>query len=969
MAKSNFIVRGGANFNPLYQELNNAQKKLNGFKTGIGNTLKGVGALFGGIAVGRTVKDFVSTAMRTETMAVAMNSVARASGYATSALSEHKKAVMDMGIAEQESMQILTRFMQAQLDTAEASRLARVAQDAAVIANMNSSEAAEQMTEAIAKQRPELLSAFGMTKNMNEIYKDFAKTIGKTTKQLTNADKKQAMLNYIISEGNKIAGTYEASMGVVGKKISSLPRYWDTLKNAIATPLALPGLGVAVENITNSLKNATAWAENNSVTLQRWGYTLQGIVSGVTNAFGFLTQSIANNWNVIRATASGLLTYAFAAKVVAEATKAWRIINLALQGSLLQKIPILSGVSTAIGMYRVQMHLAAASGVALTGVLAKLRVALFVVNSLLGPVGWAVLGVSAAVGIGTSLWSRYGKSLDKVNEANKQLVFGDFHKAQQDMPNTAKASTNAIKDQADAIEKAGKAAKGSVAGFDEINQLADNIDSDSGAGIDIPGLDLAGMDIGEGLEDLKPTLKGFWGWIKQGVANMWGGVKENWNKFWGWVKSWGLWQWFADKWGDLKNVVAAFWGGLANIVATALSGVISVNQTILRELWSLLQSYWGNIVTLAVGLFGSVYDYIIGTWENIRRTTSTIWGAIWGFLKGQWNTITTFGGDIFGTLRDLVLGKIDLRTAVSQIWGAITTFFSDTWGNIKTLGETIWKGLKSFFITQWNLIKTQASTIWEAIKTFFVDNWEATKTSANNIWGAVETFFLDTWDAIKNTTIELWTEVLGFLGINWNQIKEKASEVWEGVKSIIVGLTTNIRDQIVNVWSETKDRLIDFWEGIKQGAKDKWDGVKDVIKNAINGIIGLINRLIEQWNSLKFEVPSVNIGGKTFGGYTIGVPQIPPITPLAKGGITNGPMLAMVGDNPGGREVVSPLDDLMDMISSAVGNAVVAAMQFTSGNQQGDVVIQLDGTTLARVLNPYSTKETSRIGPAMIKEG
>lgn len=45
------------------------------------------------------------------------------------------------------------------------------------------------------------------------------------------------------------------------------------------------------------------------------------------------------------------------------------------------------------------------------------------------------------------------------------------------------------------------------------------------------------------------------------------------------------------------------------------------------------------------------------------------------------------------------------------------------------------------------------------------------------------------------------------------------------------------------------------------------------------------------------------------------------IPALAKGGITNGEMLALVGDNPGGREVVSPLDDLMGMIQTAVNES------------------------------------------------
>ena len=152
-------------------------------------------------SLGGAITDFINTAARTEVLDVAMKSVARASGYSTQALQEHRKAVMDLGIAEQEATQILTRFMQAQLDTADAAKLARVAQDAAVISGTNSSQAAEQMTEAIAKQRPELLSAFGMTRNMNEIYKDYAGTVGKTAAQLSEAEKEAGHVELYLSRG------------------------------------------------------------------------------------------------------------------------------------------------------------------------------------------------------------------------------------------------------------------------------------------------------------------------------------------------------------------------------------------------------------------------------------------------------------------------------------------------------------------------------------------------------------------------------------------------------------------------------------------------------------------------------------------------------------------------------------------------------------------------------------------------
>jgi len=85
----------------------------------------GMGLISGFKSLGGAITDFVNTAARTDVLNVAMQSVAKASGYAITALREQREAVMDLGIAEQEATQILTRFMQAQLDTADAAKLAR----------------------------------------------------------------------------------------------------------------------------------------------------------------------------------------------------------------------------------------------------------------------------------------------------------------------------------------------------------------------------------------------------------------------------------------------------------------------------------------------------------------------------------------------------------------------------------------------------------------------------------------------------------------------------------------------------------------------------------------------------------------------------------------------------------------------------------------------------------------------------
>jgi hypothetical protein len=56
-----------------------------------------------------------------------------------------------------------------------------------------------------------------------------------------------------------------------------------------------------------------------------------------------------------------------------------------------------------------------------------------------------------------------------------------------------------------------------------------------------------------------------------------------------------------------------------------------------------------------------------------------------------------------------------------------------------------------------------------------------------------------------------------------------------------------------------------------------------------------------------------------FGPYTL-LPRIPR---LATGGMTDGPMMAMVGDNPSGRELVMPMDSpsTVSLLGKAMENA------------------------------------------------
>jgi phage-related protein len=115
----------------------------------------------------------------------------------------------------------------------------------------------------------------------------------------------------------------------------------------------------------------------------------------------------------------------------------------------------------------------------------------------------------------------------------------------------------------------------------------------------------------------------------------------------------------------------------------------------------------------------------------------------------------------------------------------------------------------------------------------------------------------------------------------------------------------------------------------------------------LNAVRGPINAMIDGLNSVKNKIPLANM-----------LPNIRSIPAFAQGGITSGPMLAMVGDNPGGREVIAPLDRLQSMLT----NAVVQAMGTTNGANTGDIILNIDGRTFARIINPHLAKETQRVG-------
>jgi phage-related protein len=232
-----------------------------------------------------------------------------------------------------------------------------------------------------------------------------------------------------------------------------------------------------------------------------------------------------------------------------------------------------------------------------------------------------------------------------------------------------------------------------------------------------------------------------------------------------------------------------------------------------------------------------------------------------------------------------------------------------------------------------------------------IKHWDDVKQAASTAWSGIVT----AWKVASGWfSTNVTQPVTNFFSGLWNGVKSGASTAWsktaEAFRTAGNWFTTNVTSPIGTAFSTA-------WDGIKNGFSTAFGFIKTGIKNYINGYISVvegftnafirgINFIIKALNKINFNVPGwvPLIGGNSFG-FNLGEVREVNLPRLKNGGITNGEMTAVIGDNPGGREVVSPLDDLKDIITGTINNAV------NSGNNApSTLVLQINDNVLGEVI-------------------
>jgi hypothetical protein len=202
-------------------------------------------------------KASIDLASRYEELGVVMQVVGNGAGWSMSRMKGLTDELQKTGITMKESRQTVISFVQAQMDLSRASELARVAQNAAVTANLNSSETLNRIIFAIRAGRSEILRNIGLNVSFEESYRDLQKTLGHS---LNEMEKQQARFNAVVKAGVPIQDAYTAAMETAAKQEQSSKRYLEDLQVKLGS-LFLPVHTAGVFAYADALKTMQGHVE------------------------------------------------------------------------------------------------------------------------------------------------------------------------------------------------------------------------------------------------------------------------------------------------------------------------------------------------------------------------------------------------------------------------------------------------------------------------------------------------------------------------------------------------------------------------------------------------------------------------------------------------------------------------------------------------------------------------------------
>lgn len=515
----------------------------------------------------------------------------------------------------------------------------------------------------------------------------------------------------------------------------------------------------------------------------------------------------------------------------------------------------------------------------------------------------------------------------------------------------AKASSKSYASMAGSAKKAKDESKQLAGVHDEINNIQNNDNSDSGSGSSAPSFDLSKVDprssimdaiangdwygvgvlLGEKLNQVMASIP--WDNIQNTTRQIGTNIANLLNGFIATVDWYQVGNTFAQGLNTVIYFAYSFittfnWKQFGTAIAKSINGFFdnvdwgALAQTLSAGLKGIFDTATGFFMTLDWGI---IIDSIIEFFTNVDY--SGISDAFFGMLGSAAGSLVNLG---------LVIGE-KINEAIDFAKEYFSSKIEECGGNIV---EGIFKGIIDALIGigDW-VIEHIFTPFIEGFKNVFGIHSPSTVMAEmgryiieglyNGIISLVDTI-REIWDNMKAKIEEIWNSVKEFVINLWNTIKTNGQNIWENIKSIVITkittLKTNISSVLNNIkttwttiWTSLKTTVINIWNGI-------WSGIKGVINKILGGIEGFANGIVRGVNTALDALDGIVTAVGSVIGIDIHVPKLNEISlpRLATGNVAYNETLAIFGEYAGASnnpEITAPQNIIRETVEEALANA------------------------------------------------
>lgn len=849
-------------------------------------------------------------------------------------------------------------------------------------------DAVQTATEGLKNENSVVVDNAGVTKNVAKMWEDYAKSVGKTTNQLTQAEKIQAEVNGILEETKFQSNDAAIYASTYSGKLAQLNTAFTNLKTAVGNviqPIAklfIPIITTAVNAVTRlftalsgllslfGLKADSVETVSSGLgDLANQAGTASDAISGVGDSAkkaGKDAKKASNNLaafdnlNVLQkdtdtssgssggsgGSSAGIKDTLDVSSTITEDTSAFD----GLIGRVKELASIFKeGFDISFGDTNFDGIIGHLNGIKDT--IINIWTDPKVVNSASNWVNTVCYSLGQAIGavarIGTNIVEGLVGSIDKYLSQNKERIkthicnMFDISSADLALTGNLWQALGEISDvfKSDTAKQIGANIIAIFANpFMSIQELCGKFVLDLKAILFQPIIDNADK-IKTTIENTMKPIESF----TSTLANAMTYVGDKWNEVYD--------QHIHPLMEALKTGISDTFGKFLDAYNTYVAPMLERLATKFNELWNThLKPFVDNVA----GLIGSIADAVTALWNNILKPVidwiiQNILPVLVPIFESLWNTICNVFGAITDTIGGIIQtfkGLIDFIVGIftgdwNKAWEGIKTFFTGIWNAIKGVVSTVWNAIKGIIETVINTIKGIITTVFNAIKTVISNIFNGIKNTVSNIWNGIKNSISNAVNSIKNGIINNFQTAYNRITSIFRNIGSFFSGIWNNIKNTFSALGTKIGDAISGA--------------VKSGI----NGVLGMIEGVVNKFVNMINGAIDLINN----IPGVSIGKLS----QLNLPR------LAEGGYVkaNTPQLAVIGDNKNQGEVVAPEDKMLDMILTALKMFNEQNVGQNNNSQAQNITIKFDGSMaqLIRILKPELDKESKRKGSKLILGG